>query len=50
LAHYLYGFQIIPVYLAGNITASIHHTFEDDIHQPLIPVTASLLEEGKGYA
>jgi hypothetical protein len=45
LSHHLYGFKIIPVNLAGNVTAPVHHTFKNDIHQTFIKVTASFLEK-----
>jgi hypothetical protein len=50
LTHHLYGFQIIPVNLAGNVTAPVQHAFENDVHQPFIKVTAPLLEKGQGRA
>ncbi len=45
LSHHLYGFKIIPVNLAGNVTAPVHHAFKNDIHQTFIKVTASFLEK-----
>jgi hypothetical protein len=50
LTHHLYGFKIISVNFAGNVTAPVQHAFKNDIYQPFIEVTAPFLEKGQGGA